>query len=247
MKDNMTMIVIGLLGLIFIVITAMLIMDSKKAEMEKGVVDTILPYATSTDSVSTSTNQVNASSTATTTATTTNSNIKENKTMTEVKDAKGFIIKTNMGEITVMFNANTPVTKEKIATMINGGFYNGIKFHRVIKDFMIQTGDPISKDDSRVREWGTGGPGEYFKDEVFAEDVFSKGVVAMANAGPGTNGSQFFIVTAEAGTPWLAGKHTIFGRVTKGLDIADKIEAVQTTGPDRPVSPVVMESVTLIK
>lgn len=154
-------------------------------------------------------------------------------------------ITTNKGVIEVTFSTNTPVTVENFAKLSAAGFYNGTRFHRVIKDFMIQGGDPLSKDVSFKDRWGTGGPGYTFKDEVSPTDVFAPGVLAMANAGPGTNGSQFFIVTAESGTPWLAGKHTIFGRVTKGMDIVMAIEAVQTDGSDKPLQDVIVESIVV--
>lgn len=154
-------------------------------------------------------------------------------------------ITTNKGDIEITFSTNTPVTVKNFAKLAASGFYDGTKFHRVIRDFMIQGGDPLSKDDSKKASWGTGGPGYTFEDETSTNDVFSQGVVAMANAGPNTNGSQFFIVTAIAGTPWLAGKHTVFGHVTKGLDVALRIGDMQTDGADRPVQDVIVEKVTI--
>jgi peptidylprolyl isomerase len=155
------------------------------------------------------------------------------------------VITTNKGIIEVTFATNTPVTVANFAKLAGSGFYNGTKFHRVIRDFMIQGGDPLSKDDSKKAVWGTGGPGYTFKDEIGSNDVFSQGVLAMANAGPGTNGSQFFIVTASAGTPWLVGKHTIFGHVTKGLDIALRIQDVQVDGSSRPLQDIVVEKIEI--
>ncbi len=154
-------------------------------------------------------------------------------------------ITTNKGAIEIMFATNTPVTVENFAKLAASGFYNGTRFHRVIPDFMIQGGDPLSKDVANKNSWGTGGPGYTFKDEVSPTDVFSKGVIAMANSGPATNGSQFFIVTAAAGTPWLAGKHTIFGHVTKGMDVALAIQNMQTDGADRPLQDVIVEKVEI--
>ncbi len=155
------------------------------------------------------------------------------------------VFTTNKGEIEVTFATNTPLTVENFAKLAASGFYNGTRFHRVIKDFMIQGGDPKSKDLSLKNEWGTGGPGYTFKDEALPSDKLVQGVLAMANAGRDTNGSQFFIVTAAAGTPWLAGKHTVFGTVTKGLDIAMKIQNSQTDGADRPVEDVIVEKIEL--
>jgi cyclophilin family peptidyl-prolyl cis-trans isomerase len=122
------------------------------------------------------------------------------------------------------------------------GFYNGTKFHRVIKGFMIQGGDPNSKND----DWSThgfGGPGYNFKDE-FNSHKLVKGSLAMANSGPNTNGSQFFIVTADS-TPWLDGKHTNFGEVVEGMDIVLKIEAVKVNENDHPIEDVIVNNIEL--
>ncbi len=153
--------------------------------------------------------------------------------------------KTNYGDITVAFRKETPVTVANFVKLAKEGFYDGVRFHRVIKNFMIQSGDPKSKDLNLKNEWGTGGPGYVFKDEVFQNDEMNQGVLAMANAGPGTNGSQFFIVTAPQGTDWLVGKHTIFGKVTRGLDVALAIDSVATVPGDRPVKDVIIEKVVL--
>jgi cyclophilin family peptidyl-prolyl cis-trans isomerase len=154
------------------------------------------------------------------------------------------IIKTSLGDITVEFyKEDSPETVENFLKLTNDGFFDGIKFHRVIKDFMIQTGDPLSKDDRMQSIWGTGGPGYAFADE-FNSRPLVRGSLAMANSGPNTNGSQFFIVTAES-TPWLDGKHTNFGQVVAGLDVALAIESVATVGSDRPVDPVFIESIEL--
>lgn len=155
-------------------------------------------------------------------------------------------ITTNKGIIEVTFANNTPVTVENFAKLAVSGFYDGTRFHRVIKDFMIQGGDPLSKDLAMKDRWGTGGPGYTFKDEVSSNDVFSQGVLAMANAGPGTNGSQFFIVTAKEGTPWLAGRHTIFGKVTKGLEVALAIEKVAVDPQtSRPLDDVIVQKIEI--
>ena len=124
------------------------------------------------------------------------------------------------------------------------GFYNETKFHRVIKDFMIQGGDPLSRDDDWSDD-GTGGPGYKFPDEINSFKLV-KGCLAMANSGPDTNGSQFFIVTASS-TPWLDGKHTNFGYVAEGMEVVDKIEAVETNENAHPVEDVIVESIELIK
>jgi len=161
------------------------------------------------------------------------------------KDYNSAIIKTNFGDIKVKFYAEeSPLTVNNFLNLAKKGFYNGTKFHRVIKDFMIQGGDPLSKDDNWADD-GTGGPGYRFQDEINQHKLV-KGSLAMANSGPNTNGSQFFIVTKEA-TPWLDGKHTNFGYVVEGMDVVDKIEAVRTNEQDHPLEDVVIESIELIK
>jgi cyclophilin family peptidyl-prolyl cis-trans isomerase len=141
---------------------------------------------------------------------------------------------TNHGPVAVeLFDEDAPKTVENFLKLSRDGFYDGITFHRIIKDFMIQGGDPEGT--------GTGGPGYTFEDE-FNQHKVERGALAMANAGPNTNGSQFFIVTTES-APWLDGKHTVFGRVTDGMDAVDAIEGVQTDPQDRPAEPVVIERV----
>ncbi|MDO8668446.1 MAG: peptidylprolyl isomerase [bacterium] len=155
------------------------------------------------------------------------------------------IIKTNFGDITVKFYAEeSPITVNNFLNLVKVGFYNGIKFHRVMKDFMIQGGDPNSKDDDWSND-GMGGPDYKFQDE-FNNHKLVKGSLAMANSGPNTNGSQFFIVTKNS-TPWLDGKHTNFGYVTDGLDVVEKIENVKVNGDDHPTEDVIINSVELIK
>jgi cyclophilin family peptidyl-prolyl cis-trans isomerase len=145
-------------------------------------------------------------------------------------------MKTSEGEITFeLFDAEAPKTVENFRKLADDGFYDGLIFHRVISGFMLQGGCPQGT--------GTGGPGYTFEDE-FNDHLIVRGALAMANAGPNTNGSQFFIVTADA-CPWLDGKHTVFGQVTDGLEVVDKIESVQTDGRDRPTTPVGIESVTV--
>jgi peptidyl-prolyl cis-trans isomerase B (cyclophilin B) len=141
---------------------------------------------------------------------------------------------TNHGAIAIeLYDEDAPKTVENFLKLARDGFYNGVVFHRIIPDFMIQGGDPTGT--------GTGGPGYSFEDE-FNDHKVERGALAMANAGPNTNGSQFFIVTTAA-APWLDGKHTVFGRVTEGMDAVDKIEAVETDGQDKPREPVVIERV----
>ncbi|HNW19889.1 MAG TPA: peptidylprolyl isomerase [bacterium] len=155
------------------------------------------------------------------------------------------ILKTNLGDIQIsLYGADSPKTVNNFLNLAQQGFYNGTKFHRVIKDFMIQGGDPNSKSD----DWsthGTGGPGYRFADE-FNNHLLVRGSLAMANAGPDTNGSQFFIVTASA-TPWLDGHHTNFGQVTAGMEVVDQIEAAEVNQNDHPLADIVINSIELIK
>jgi cyclophilin family peptidyl-prolyl cis-trans isomerase len=132
-----------------------------------------------------------------------------------------------------LFPEDAPKTVDNFTRLAGEGFYDGLAFHRVIPDFMIQGGCP--------RGDGTGGPGYQFDDEPNDHRV-ERGALAMANAGPNTNGSQFFIVTAEA-CPWLDGKHTVFGRVVSGQDVVDRISAVDRDGRDRPTTPVTIDRV----
>jgi peptidyl-prolyl cis-trans isomerase A (cyclophilin A) len=158
----------------------------------------------------------------------------------------------DMGQVVVkLFPEKTPITVDNFVGLSEGTrefmnlrngekmkkpFYNGLTFHRVISGFMIQAGCPLGT--------GTGGPGYKFKDEIVTDLKFDKpGLLAMANAGPGTNGSQFFITVAA--TPWLNGRHTIFGEVVEGMDVINKIAEVPTAAADKPVTPVVMETVTI--
>jgi cyclophilin family peptidyl-prolyl cis-trans isomerase len=134
-----------------------------------------------------------------------------------------------------LFDEDAPQTVENFRKLSADGFYDGLIFHRVIPDFMIQGGCPEGT--------GTGGPGYAFEDEINQHKIV-RGTLAMANAGPNTNGSQFFIVTADA-TPWLDGKHTAFGQVTEGMDAVDAIEGVETGSGDRPLDPPAIEKVEL--
>jgi cyclophilin family peptidyl-prolyl cis-trans isomerase len=143
---------------------------------------------------------------------------------------------TSKGAIEVeFFDADAPKTVANFRKLAGEGFYDGVSFHRVIDDFMIQGGDPTGT--------GSGGPGYQFEDEINPNKV-ERGALAMANAGPNTNGSQFFIVTADA-CPWLDGLHTVFGRVSGGMDVVNEISGVDTDAQDRPREPITIESVAL--
>jgi peptidyl-prolyl cis-trans isomerase B (cyclophilin B) len=146
------------------------------------------------------------------------------------------ILHTNAGPITLeLFDDDAPKTVANFRKLAADGFYDGLIFHRVIGDFMIQSGCPQGT--------GTGGPGYTFEDE-FNDHGVVRGALAMANAGPNTNGSQFFIVTIDA-APWLDGKHTVFGKVTAGMEAVDAIEATPTGAGDRPVDAQTIERVEL--
>jgi cyclophilin family peptidyl-prolyl cis-trans isomerase len=134
-----------------------------------------------------------------------------------------------------LYPDDAPKTVENFVKLSRDGFYDGVIFHRVIPDFMIQGGDPTGT--------GTGGPGYEFEDE-FNQHKVVRGALAMANAGPNTNGSQFFIVTAEA-TPWLDGKHTVFGKVTSGMDVVDRISEAERDANDRPRTSITIDRVEL--
>jgi cyclophilin family peptidyl-prolyl cis-trans isomerase len=145
-------------------------------------------------------------------------------------------LQTNHGAIELeLYPDDAPKTVDNFVKLARDGFYNGLIFHRVIPDFMIQGGDPTGT--------GSGGPGYSFEDE-FNEHKVDRGALAMANAGPNTNGSQFFIVTADA-CPWLDGKHTVFGRVTSGMDVADKISELPSDARDKPREDAVIERVEI--
>ncbi len=142
-------------------------------------------------------------------------------------------MKTSEGTIVFeLFDEDAPKTVANFKKLAADGFYDGLTFHRVIRDFMIQGGCPQGT--------GTGGPGYTFEDEINSHKVV-RGALAMANAGPDTNGSQFFIVTAQE-CSWLDGKHTVFGSVTEGLDVVDKLEAADTDAGDRPRAPLGIET-----
>lgn len=190
------------------------------------------------------------------TASTTNTNIdikNKNTNMdtninNQTANYKEAILHTNMGDITFTFVDGKPNTTSNFIKLAGSGFYNGVKFHRVIQGFMIQTGDPLSKDDAQKSAWGTGGPGYKFADELTGQEKYNVGTVAMANSGPNTNGSQFFIMTSDVPLP---PSYTVFGKVEIGQDVADKISKVKTDGSaqsgghDRPIDDVIINSVEL--
>lgn len=168
-----------------------------------------------------------------------------------VKGLTTAVITTNKGVITLELDAkDAPKTAANFVKLAKDGFYNGTRFHRVIKNFMIQGGDPLSKDASKADQWGMGGPGYQFADEIDATSAlyktgYQRGVLAMANSGPDTNGSQFFIMHQDYALP---PNYTIFGKVTSGMDTVDAIANVETKDKgitDRPVQDVIVEKIEI--
>jgi len=154
------------------------------------------------------------------------------------------IMTTNQGAITLELFAETkPKTVENFVKLANDGFYNGTRFHRVIKGFMIQGGDPLSRDVANQPMWGTGGPGYQFEDEIGNDNKNVIGTISMANSGPNTNGSQFFINTAN--NNFLDTKHTVFGKVVAGMDVVSAIDNNKTGQNDRPIEDMIIEKVEL--
>jgi cyclophilin family peptidyl-prolyl cis-trans isomerase len=154
----------------------------------------------------------------------------------DIEPARAATLQTNHGPIALeLYPDDAPRTVASFTKLARDGFYDGVIFHRVIPNFMIQGGDPTGT--------GRGGPGYTFEDEINPHRV-ARGALAMANAGPNTNGSQFFIVTADDAS-WLDGKHTVFGRVTAGMDVVDEISQVERDAHDRPRTDVIIERIDL--
>ncbi|MEI6864386.1 MAG: peptidylprolyl isomerase [Candidatus Adlerbacteria bacterium] len=197
-----------------------------------STVDTYAQVATTTPEVSVPTTP--AATVSTPPVTTTNS----------PKKIMHATLHTNKGDITLeFFPQNAPNTVANFIKLAQAGFYDGTKFHRVIKGFMDQGGDPLTKDDSKQGLWGTGGPGYKFNDEVSANNSNVAGSIAMANSGPNTQGSQFFINAVDNHS--LDSGYTVFGKVTSGMDVVTAINNVAVDSHDRPLSPVVLKSVTV--
>lgn len=154
------------------------------------------------------------------------------------------IFETNLGTFKIELLENLmPITTKNFIDLAEKGFYDNTKFHRVIEGFMIQGGDPLSKDDSKKKYWGTGGPGYKIKDEFAKGLSNTRGTLAMANAGPNTGGSQFFINVVD--NSFLDGKHPVFGKVVERMDVVDETVSVETDGQDRPVEDVVVKKVSI--
>ncbi len=225
--DSETKVTYGVIGAIVIILGGLAYFLQPMGAEE--IRETKNTYATTTPGTQLSTTQ---------SSTTTTQKPMEDKKYTQAT------ITTNRGAIEITFGEKTPVTVENFIKLASSNFYDGVRFHRVIKDFMIQTGDPLSKDNTKVASWGTGGPGYKFNDELKGDEQYALGTVAMANSGPNTNGSQFFIVTANPGVP-LPANYTVFGKVTKGIETALSIQNVKTGPSDRPVDDVIIEKIEL--
>lgn len=151
---------------------------------------------------------------------------------------------TTKGDIVIeLFDSKVPATAANFAKLAKEGFYDGTKFHRVIEGFMVQGGDPLTRDDEQMVLWGTGGPGYQFNDEITADNRNETGTISMANSGPNTNGSQFFINASD--NSFLDTKHTAFGRVIEGMDVVKEIEMAPTTPSDRPLEAITIKGVTI--
>ncbi len=210
--------------------------NDEEAKRQAALLDSFEAYGTSTDQAQAPQANQNQQVQNQTSQQAVNNNVKNNKIMSAT-------LHTNKGDITLEFSNATPKTVANFTKLAKEGFYDGVKFHRVIKGFMIQGGDPLTKDDSQMARWGTGGPGYTFEDEITPGNNNVAGTVAMANAGPNTNGSQFFINTAN--NNFLDTKHTVFARVIAGVEVVQAIEAVKTTTGDRPLEPVIIKNITL--
>jgi cyclophilin family peptidyl-prolyl cis-trans isomerase len=189
--------------------------------------------------------QTTATTTQNSVATTTTQTTPGQPSTTNPKKAMTATLQTNMGTITIEFYGDkAPQTVANFAKLAGQGYYDGTKFHRVIKGFMDQAGDPLTKDDSKQAQWGTGGPGYTIPDEIDKSLTNTAGTVAMANTGrPNSGGSQFFINAVD--NHFLDGNYTVFGKVTSGMDVVTAINNVKTDGNDRPLTPVILQKVTV--
>jgi peptidylprolyl isomerase len=174
-------------------------------------------------------------------------------TMNEQQENTNVVLKTNKGDITIeLFTKDSPITAGNFLKLAKDDFYDGVKFHRVIDGFMIQGGDPNSKDDSKKAAWGTGGPGYAIEDEFIKGLSNVRGTIAMANSGPNSGGSQFFInlvdnTNLDFDKQPLTSRHPVFGKVISGMDVVDAIGKVQTGDRDVPVEPVVIKDIEVLE
>ncbi len=186
-------------------------------------------------------NQEQRAPTSTITTTTTTMNT-ASTTSEESRSTTPIVLHTSLGDITLeLATKDMPITAGNFIKLARSDFYDNTKFHRVIAGFMIQGGDPLTKDDAQAARWGTGGPGYAIPDEFGPRFSNARGTISMANAGPNTGGSQFFINTVD--NVFLDGKHPVFGKVVSGMDVVDAIAKTQTGPRDVPVTPVVVRDV----
>ena len=164
--------------------------------------------------------------------------------VTKMEDKNKVVLHTNQGDIIIQLFDDTKITTDNFKKLVSEGYYDGTKFHRIISNFMIQGGDPLTKDDSQMDMWGTGDPGYKIKDDFRPNNKNDKGTISMANAGPNTGGSQFFINLVN--NNFLDDKHPTFGEVIEGMDIVSKLGKVRTGQMDRPVDNVIIEKAELI-
>ena len=233
----MTKIVLGIMGLVIIGGGAYYLLRGS------GPGDTAsqIPPATAVTPAATTSAEATTPSQAPEPATTTAA---VTTTPTTMQNITQVTLHTNKGDITIEFYPQqAPRTVANFIKLASSGFYDQTKFHRVIKDFMDQGGDPLTKDDSQQAKWGMGGPGYQIPDEISATNSNVMGSVAMANSGPNTNGSQFFINAKD--NHFLDPNYTVFGHVVAGLSVVTAINNVATDANDRPLSPVIIESVSV--
>jgi cyclophilin family peptidyl-prolyl cis-trans isomerase len=161
----------------------------------------------------------------------------------KVNNATKATLVTNFGEIDIQLNQKSPIGKKKFSQLVSQGYYDGTRIHRIVSDFMIQGGDPLSRNLSQKAEWGHGGPGFTFKDEIDPNDKMFSGTVGLVNNGPDSNGSQFFILTKDAS--WLSGQHTVLGKVVKGMAVVEAISRVDVGVTGLPNQDVIIYKILL--
>lgn len=158
---------------------------------------------------------------------------------------RGAILQTSFGDVEIAFNPKTPRAVNNFIRLAANQYFDQTRFHRVVNSVLIQAGDPLTRDANRVSEWGHGGPGYFFPDEIFPGDQMAQGTVAMANNGPDTNGSQFFILVNSA--PWLDSRHTIFAQVTRGIETVLRIAATPAGITEIPTQEIRLKKVILLR
>lgn len=225
---------------ILIAIVLLVLMGLNKLNGKQSKTVDEIPFATTTQEV------VPETSEATTTPPITNEATTSTTTMdtTTTKATTNVTFKTNKGDITLeLYTKDMPITAGNFLKLAESNFYDGVKFHRVIDGFMIQGGDPLTKDDTAAARWGTGGPGYAIADEFGPRHSNAIGTISMANSGPNSGGSQFFINTAN--NTFLDGKHPVFGKVVAGMDVIEAIGKTATGPRDVPVSPIVINNIVV--